>query len=45
MRREANPEYTGEEEFNYFLAVVFPDQELKIFDYDNRVIKDLNKSV
>lgn len=41
MRREANPEYTGEEEFNYFLAVVFPDQELKIFDY-NRVIKDLN---
>lgn len=40
-RREANPGFTGEEEFNYFLAVLFPDEELKILDY-NRVVKDLN---
>lgn len=40
-RREENPAYTGEEEFNYFLSVIFPDNELKIFDY-NRVVKDLN---
>lgn len=40
-RREANPGYTGEEEFNYFLSVLFPDEQLKILDY-NRVIKDLN---
>ena len=40
-RREANPGYTGEEEFNYFLSVLFPDGQLKILDY-NRVIKDLN---
>jgi len=40
-RREANPGYTGEEEFNYFLSVLFCDEELKIMDY-NRVIKDLN---
>lgn len=40
-RREANPNYTGDEEFNYFMAVIFPDQDLKIFDY-NRVVKDLN---
>ena len=33
--------YTGEEEFNYFLAVIFPDNQLKIIDY-NRVVKDLN---
>ncbi|MGL4849857.1 MAG: DUF1015 domain-containing protein [Clostridium sp.] len=41
MRREENPNYTGEEEFNYFLAVAFPDKELMVMDY-NRVIKDLN---
>ncbi|WP_414733365.1 DUF1015 domain-containing protein [Acetobacterium carbinolicum] len=41
MRREANPEYTGEEEFNYFLSVLFPDEQLYIMDY-NRVVKDLN---
>lgn len=41
MRREANPEYTGEEEFNYFLTVMFPDKDLFIMDY-NRVVKDLN---
>ena len=41
MRRSAHPAYTGEEEFNYFLSVLFPDDELFIMDY-NRVIRDLN---
>lgn len=40
-RREACPDYTGEEAFNYFLSVLFPDDELMILDY-NRVVKDLN---
>lgn len=40
-RREQNPGYTGDEEFNYFLAVHFPDNQLEIIDY-NRVVKDLN---
>lgn len=40
-RRQEHPDYTGEEEFNYFLAVLFPDAELKILDY-NRVVHDLN---
>lgn len=40
-RRQANPCYTGEEEFNYFLSVLFPDEELLIMDY-NRVVRDLN---
>ncbi|WP_432665453.1 DUF1015 family protein [Wukongibacter baidiensis] len=40
-RREANPEYTGQEEFNYFLSVIFPDEDLFIMDY-NRVVQDLN---
>lgn len=40
-RRAANPNYTWEEEFNYFMAVIFPDNQLKIMDY-NRVVKDLN---
>lgn len=40
-KRKQNPDYTGEEEFNYFLAVHFPDNQLKIIDY-NRVVKDLN---
>ena len=40
-RREAHPGYTGEEEFNYFLSVLFPDDQLMIMDY-NRVVKDLN---
>lgn len=39
-RREENPAYTGGEEFNYFLSVLFPDEELHILDY-NRVVKDL----
>ncbi len=40
-RREEHPDYTGDEEFNFFMAVIFPDNDLKIFDY-NRVVKDLN---
>ncbi len=40
-RREANPEFTGEEEFNFFMSVIFPDEDLFIMDY-NRVVKDLN---
>lgn len=40
-RRAENPGYTGEEEFNYYLAVLFPSDQLKIMDY-NRVVKDLN---
>lgn len=39
--REANPNHTGDEEYNYFLAVHFPDNQLKIIDY-NRLVKDLN---
>lgn len=41
MRREQNTDYTGNEEFNFFLAVFFPSDELAIMDY-NRLIKDLN---
>lgn len=41
LRRKENPDYTGDEEFNYFLAVAFPDNQLEIMDY-NRVVKDLN---
>lgn len=41
LRREEIPEYTGKEEFNFFMAAIFPDEDLKIFDY-NRVVKDLN---
>ena len=41
MRRLDNPNYKGDEEFNYFLAVAFPDEDLCIMDY-NRVVKDLN---
>lgn len=40
-RKAANPHHTGEEEYNYFLAVLFPHNQLKIMDY-NRVVKDLN---
>ncbi|MBQ7832525.1 MAG: DUF1015 domain-containing protein [Lachnospiraceae bacterium] len=39
--RDENPGYTGAEEFNYFLSVLFPDDQLMIMDY-NRVVKDLN---
>lgn len=37
----ANPNHTGEEEYNYFMAVAFPASHLQIIDY-NRVVKDLN---
>lgn len=40
-KREQNPGYTGEEPFNYFMAIFFPEHQLKIFDF-NRVVKDLN---
>ena len=40
-RREQNPGYTGEEEFNYFLSVVFPYDQLCILPY-NRIVRDLN---
>lgn len=40
-RRAEHPDYDGTEEFNYFLSVLFPDEELMIMDY-NRVVKDLN---
>jgi len=39
-KREKNPSYNGKEEFNYFMAVHFPDNQLSIIDY-NRVVKDL----
>ena len=41
MRRAAHPAYQGNEEFNFFLSVLFPENQLRIFDY-NRVVKDLN---
>ncbi|MFQ5582456.1 MAG: DUF1015 domain-containing protein, partial [Mariprofundaceae bacterium] len=40
-RAEANPEHTGDEPYNYFLAVMFPHDQMQIIDY-NRVIRDLN---
>lgn len=40
-RRKANPRHTGEEEYNRFLAVIFPHDRLKILPY-NRVVRDLN---
>ncbi len=40
-RRDLNPKHTGKEEYNFFLAVHFPDNQLHIMDY-NRVVKDLN---
>jgi len=44
-RRRSNPGYSGEEEFNYFMAVAFPYEQLTILPY-HRVVKDLNgKSV
>ncbi len=41
MRRDGKPDYDGSEEFNYFLSVIFPDEQLYIMDY-NRIVKDLN---
>lgn len=40
-KREENPSYTGEEEFNFFMSVMFPADELLIMPY-NRIVKDLN---
>lgn len=40
-RRKETPGYTGEEEFNFFLSVLFPHDQLMIMDY-NRTVKDLN---
>ena len=40
-KREKNPGHTGSEEYNYFMAVHFPDNQLKIIDY-NRTVRDLN---
>ena len=40
-RRKENPGYTGEEEFNYFLAIAYPDNQLEVLDY-NRTVRDLN---
>ncbi len=39
--KKANPHHTGQEEYNFFLAVVFPSDQLRILPY-NRVVKDLN---
>ena len=41
MKRQENKNYTGEEEFNYFLAITYPDSELEVLAY-NRTVKDLN---
>ncbi len=41
LRRDANPNHTGSEGYNFFLSVIFPDNQMKILDY-NRVVRDLN---
>lgn len=41
LRREANPNHRGDEPYNYFLSVIFPDDQMLIMDY-NRVVRDLN---
>lgn len=41
MRQKENPNHTGNEEYNFFLTVIFPDNQMQILDY-NRVVKDLN---
>jgi uncharacterized protein (DUF1015 family) len=41
LRRLQNPNHTGNEEYNWFMAVIFPESHLKIIDY-NRLVKDLN---
>ncbi|PIS27233.1 MAG: DUF1015 domain-containing protein [Candidatus Marinimicrobia bacterium CG08_land_8_20_14_0_20_45_22] len=41
LRRKENPNHTGKEEYNWFLTVLFPHNQLRILDY-NRVVKDLN---
>ncbi len=41
MRKAANPAHSGDESYNYFLSVIFPDDQMMILDY-NRVVTDLN---
>ena len=41
IRQDANPHHKGDESYNYFLSVIFPNDEMQILDY-NRVVKDLN---
>lgn len=41
QKRDANPSHTGDEEYCFFLSVIFPDDQLHIIDY-NRVVRDLN---
>ena len=40
-KKDQNPNHTGKEEYNYFMTVIFPDNQLNVIDY-NRVVKDLN---
>jgi len=40
-RKKRNPDHRGDEEYNFFMAAIFPHDQLKIMDY-NRVVKDLN---
>ncbi|MHC4663055.1 MAG: DUF1015 domain-containing protein [Planctomycetota bacterium] len=40
IRKDANSDHTGEEQYNYFLAVIFPDDQMQILDY-NRAVKDM----
>lgn len=42
QRKAMNPKHTGDESYNYFLSVIFPDNQMKILDY-NRVTQDLNQ--
>lgn len=41
LYQKRNPNHTGEESYNYFLSVLFPDDQMQILDY-NRIVKDLN---
>jgi uncharacterized protein (DUF1015 family) len=41
LRRDSNPDHSGAEAYNYFLSVIFPDDQMMILDY-NRVVRDLN---
>jgi uncharacterized protein (DUF1015 family) len=41
ISKEKNPNHTGDESYNYFLAAIFPHDELRVLDY-NRIVKDLN---
>jgi len=41
IKKAANPNHTGEEEYNYFLSIIFPHNQMYVMDY-NRIVKDLN---